>query len=95
MENNKEIRYSDEQVLFCYSSRNLRNIKEDSFLPHSHDICELLFFINGDVSYSTRGYKYNLQPYDLIISRPSEIHRIEIMRDCTSERKGSEAGLDP
>lgn len=86
MEKDTQIRYADNQVLFSYSLRNNICPQKNTFAPHSHDICELLLFISGNVSYSTRGYKYKLKPYDLIISRPSEIHKIEIMGECNYER---------
>ena len=46
------------------------------FLPHYHEMCELVFLISGDVSYVVEGKTYRLNKWDVVVSRPMQIHTI-------------------
>lgn len=52
--------------------------KTDSknFLPHYHEMCEIVFPVSGDVSYLVEGKSYKLRNHDIVISRPRQIHTI-------------------
>ena len=51
--------------------------RPEDFPPHFHEAWEMLFFIRGDVTYSVHGKSYRLRRGDLVISRPTVLHRIE------------------
>ncbi len=84
MNKNFSNHYADEQLLFNHAA--IDNPDPESYLPHSHDICELLLFKKGNVCYTTRGRQYHLQTDDLILSRPSEIHNIRPEKGVFYER---------
>lgn len=72
--------------LFCTSIQKIDNPIKGSFNPHAHDYCELLFVKKGALSYTVRGKRYTVKPYDLIISRSSEFHSIVPVSDTTFDR---------
>ncbi len=51
----------------------------DSYLNdvalHHHDFYELYLFLSGDVSYTIESRNYSLQPGDLLMISPMELHR--------------------
>ncbi len=47
------------------------------FPPHFHEAWELLFFLRGDIKYNVLGKSYKLKRGDLVLSRPTVLHRIE------------------
>lgn len=53
---------------------------------HSHNLCELLYFVKGEASYVIEDKKYKLRPGDLVIIRPSKYHFIEIEAVVPYER---------
>ena len=57
----------------------------DSFLSavalHHHDFYELYLFLSGDVSYIVESRNYRLQPGDLLLISPSELHQPLIRPD--------------
>ena len=53
------------------------NVAPENFPPHFHEAWELLFFLRGDVSYRVEGKLYKLHRGDLVLSRPTVLHRIE------------------
>lgn len=57
-----------------------------NFSGHSHNAYELLYFINGDATYIIEDKKYKLRSGDLIITRPSKYHFIQIDSDVDYER---------
>ena len=58
----------------------------EGFAGHSHNSYELLYFINGDASYVVEDKKYKLRSGDLIITRPSKYHFIQIDSQADYER---------
>lgn len=57
-----------------------------NFYLHNHDFYEILFFLQGDSSYIIEGNTYKLNPYDLIIQRKNEMHRVYHNSVTTYER---------
>lgn len=56
-----------------------RDINPDSsqFMLHNHDdVYELVLFVNGDAEFHAEGSVYKLKPYDMLITRPGELHHI-------------------
>lgn len=50
--------------------------KTQHFELHYHDGYEFLLFIEGDSNYIVEGNSYRLEPYDAIVIRRQEMHRI-------------------
>lgn len=48
----------------------------DNFVLHEHNEYELYLFIEGDASYIVDGNTYKLNPYDAIIIRKNQMHRV-------------------
>lgn len=53
---------------------------------HSHDFCEILIFISGNVSYVVEGKTYHLHPGDIMLTNNKEIHKPIIEGGKTYER---------
>ena len=53
---------------------------------HSHNDYEIIFFTEGDVSYTIENKKYQLSKYDLVITRPTAHHNLIINNKCTYDR---------
>ena len=62
-------------------------LSDPSFISHHfHSEYELLFVLGGDVTYVLEDKKYKLEPYDMILTRPSRYHYIHIDSDMPYER---------
>ena len=46
------------------------------FSLHEHDDYEIYLFLNGDAKYIVEGSTYNLKPYDIILIKKNEMHRV-------------------
>lgn len=55
-------------------------------LHNHHDIYEVLLFLSGDCEFYVEGNVYPLNPYDLILTRPFELHHITCKSDKPYER---------
>lgn len=53
---------------------------------HSHNMCELLYFVGGDASCVIEDKRYRLSPGDLLCIRPSKYHFIQIESEADYER---------
>jgi AraC-like DNA-binding protein len=53
---------------------------------HSHDFCELVFYISGDIHFVVGNKIYSPQYGDLFIARPAEIHSGKLDKDSTYKR---------
>jgi len=42
--------------------------------PHSHDFYELYYFISGSIDYTIDGYKFGLEPGDILLISPENLH---------------------
>ena len=66
---------------YCYYDRSvLKNPydKRQSFMLHSHNTYELLFFEGGDAEYVIEDRKYQLKKNDLVFIRPRMYHYIDL-----------------
>ncbi|MBE6645413.1 MAG: helix-turn-helix domain-containing protein [Ruminococcaceae bacterium] len=78
--------------IFVHAVDNLRYnyySKKDpipGFSGHSHNAYEFLYFLSGDATYVIEDKKYKLRPGDLIITRPSKYHFIQIDSHAVYER---------
>lgn len=75
--------YHQKDVLY---SHNAKPHPTDSFKFHTHDICELIFLKQGNVSAVIDGKEYKLYENSLVIFKPNVVHRIKINDDTTYER---------
>ena len=62
---------------------------EPYFIPsHYHDVIEILYIKNGDLTYYVEGRKYRVKKNSLIITRPLSNHNIDINSLDIYERYG-------
>jgi mannose-6-phosphate isomerase-like protein (cupin superfamily) len=59
---------------------------KDEFPMHAHEWLEVLYFISGSGNYLVEGNQYPLQPGDVFILRPAEMHKLEIDPSVPYER---------
>lgn len=74
--------YSTEDFLF----RHAFGSGFAQFLPHMHDIYELLFIKKEGVSYSLEGKNYELPKNSLVISRPLKLHSLSLKNPAEYDR---------
>ena len=63
-----------------------RDKKMDSVGIHHHDFFEVYFFLGGRVSFKVEGKSYHLEPGDLLLINPQELHQPDIGEDAMYER---------
>lgn len=63
-----------------------KNLQQDAYSMHSHNMYELLYFVKGDATHVIEDRKYKLKPGDLVIIHPSKYHFIQIDSPCDYER---------
>lgn len=56
------------------------------FTMHIHEQCEIYFFLSGDVEYLVEGSRYPLDNNSLMIMRPAESHKPQIVGTGRYER---------
>ena len=61
-----------------------RETKE--FADHYHDFDKITIVIKGKVSYMIEGKSYELQPYDIVLVRHNDIHRLSVDNSEVYER---------
>lgn len=76
--------YSDSTVYYNHA-RKSHQLREDYF-PHSHEAFEIIFFQQGDIIYTVDGQRYKLSANDLVITRPFDIHCIDVQNTGDYER---------
>ncbi len=65
--------FANHYKIFETFSSNPSNV---NFKLHNHDEYEILLFLEGDGKYVVEDKTYTLEPYDIIIIRKNELHRI-------------------
>ena len=79
------VRFNNEEVIYQHK------ITDENFYlkAHSHNDYELIFFCEGDVSYTIENKKFQLNKFDLVITRPTAHHNLIINKvRCDMVRKG-------
>ena len=61
-----------------------RETKEVAY--HYHDFDKITIVIKGKVSYMIEGKSYELQPYDIVLVRHNDIHRLSVDNSEVYER---------
>ncbi len=67
--------------VFHYREKRTENVD-----MHHHDFYEVYFLLNGRVSFLVEGESYILEPGDLLLINPQELHRAQIEPDTLYER---------
>lgn len=82
-----------EKLLYHYADTDLRlrhAVDEvpdkNDFTMHVHEHYEIYLFISGYAKYIVEGSVYPLEPGSVIIIRPTEVHKAEIIGDRMYER---------
>ena len=57
-----------------YYSNSPREENPKNWTPHIHDVLEVYVLIEGDVSFAVESSHYKLEPGDVIITKPNEMH---------------------
>lgn len=71
------VRYTDKKELFLYFHRADKIPSATDFKLHNHnDINEILLFLKGNCEFHVEGSVYSLKPFDIIVARSDEMHRI-------------------
>ena len=68
--------YEDGSLYFDHATNDSPTAEQ--YKPHSHTLCELIFFKTGNISYSVDGRVYRLSRNTLVISRPFAVHSIVV-----------------
>ena len=77
-------KYRDSQI---YSHHSIDQHPDmDEFAMHAHEWFEVLYFVSGRGSYLVEGNQYPLEPHDVFILRPAEMHKLVIDPEVPYER---------
>ena len=72
---------NDSFELFHYRDENLPSVG-----LHHHDFYEVYFLIKGKVRYRVEGRTYELDPGDILLMNPQELHQAEVDKGDSYER---------
>lgn len=76
--------YADENIYSNHSKRICRY--ESEYVYHSHELFELIFFLEGDMTYAVDGKEYKLNKNDIVFTRPFDIHCLKSDSENLYER---------
>jgi AraC-like DNA-binding protein len=76
--------YVGEDVYFHHSIDQVPC--SDNFAMHTHEMCEIYYFISGKGSYHVEGSFYPLEPGCLMLMRPAEAHHLQVTPELPYER---------
>ena len=62
------------------------NLPCNAYSQHTHNACELIYFLDGDATHVIEDRKYKLKKGDLILIRPFQYHFIQIDTPARYER---------
>lgn len=79
-------KYENETGTLFYNHALKKNQSQDNYQPHFHDLTEIIFFKSGNISYFIDGKRYKLKKDMLVLTRPANIHDIEVDGDEEYER---------
>ena len=61
--------------LYCHHSID-ETPEPTDFYMHTHEWHELYMFLSGNAGFLVEGCEYKLQPYDIMIMRKAEAHKL-------------------
>lgn len=67
--------------VFRYRDRKMKNVG-----VHHHDFYEIYFFLGGKVNFRVQGQIYRLEPGDLLLINPHELHEAQVDPEEPYER---------
>lgn len=69
-------------------THNINELPDNNdFILHDHDnVYEIVLFLSGDAEFYVEGNVYRLKPYDIVITRPFEMHHIQCLSKKPYER---------
>lgn len=76
--------YRDSQI-YCHHTVD-QHPDPEAFSMHAHEWMEVLIFISGKGSYLVEGHTYPLKPYDILLLRAAETHKLQISPEEPYER---------
>lgn len=62
--------------LYSFSEWTTEQPSKENFYLHLHDDYEIFMFLKGDSKYVVEGNFYDLEPYDIIVIKKYQMHRI-------------------
>ncbi len=71
---------------FFYKHAISENMPPNTYSMHTHNMYELLYFLEGDATHIIEGRKYKLKQGDLLLIRPLHYHFIQIDSPANYER---------
>ena len=76
--------YQDEEL---YSHHTLDEVpRPEDFPMHVHESLEVYCFLSGQARYMVEGHRYDLKPWDILIMRPGETHKLMVAPSEPYER---------
>ena len=78
-------RFQNEKLLYQHVLDE-NSTSELNYKAHSHSTYEILFIVNGNVSFVSEGVKYKLLKHDLLLIPPNNFHNIQIESKRDYER---------
>ncbi len=69
-----------------YKHETTLSIPQNAYSMHTHNMYELLYFIDGDATHIVEGRKHKLKRGDLMLIRPSRYHFVNIDSESDYER---------
>lgn len=78
-------RFDPRQTMHCqdFEIFHYREPKPNEVEVHHHDFYEVYLFLGGEVEYWVEGRIFHLQPGDLLLINPMELHRPIVKPDCS------------
>lgn len=70
------------------------NLPSDKFSRHTHSMYEILYILDGDVTYIVEDRKYKLNKGDMVFTRPMQYHAIHLDSPTRYERYGVQFDAD-
>lgn len=64
-----------------YRSNKILTENAKTWTPHLHDMLEIYILTEGDVSFAVESSQYKLEPGDVIITKPNEMHNCILNSD--------------
>ncbi|MBQ8394722.1 MAG: AraC family transcriptional regulator [Clostridia bacterium] len=65
-------------IRFHHSVTTYEDGYRDTLAPETHQMCEVIFMLSGEVKYKIEGRYYHLSPLDAIIIHPNKLHSREV-----------------
>ena len=75
---------SDHDIIYDHKTVTMPN--KYAFPTHTHDMCELLYFVSGEASYYIEGNVYSLRAGDIVFIRSARHHMLVVNGGADYER---------